>query len=146
LKLQKDTGQSPDFTSPSVIPAFKPRLCCSKGKQLALALNTLSHGNLSPEVSALYFGGISLACEPGAEVYADLAKQEQSNSAIMLDPNIRPSFIQDIDRYRKRLDRMMAYADIVKVSYEDLKALSPRLEKSLGIRKVCRLNENLERH
>jgi len=101
---------------------------------------------LSPEVSALYFGGISLACEPGAEVYADLAKQEQSNSAIMLDPNIRPSFIQDIDRYRKRLDRMMAYADIVKVSYEDLKALSPRLEKSLGIRKVCRLNENLERH
>jgi len=81
--------------------------------------------NLSPEVSALYFGGISLACEPGAEVYTDLAVQEHSKSAIMLDPNIRPGFIQDVDRYRARLDRMIACADIVKVSDEDLNWIFP---------------------
>lgn len=84
--------------------------------------------NLSPEVSALYFGGISLACEPGAEIYADLAVQENSKSAIILDPNIRPSFIQDDDRYRARLDRLIACADIVKVSDEDLNWIFPSPE------------------
>ncbi len=95
--------------------------------------------NLSPEVSALYFGGISLACEPGAEVYADMAVQEHSKSAIMLDPNIRPGFIQDVDRYRVRLDRMIACADIVKVSDEDLNWIFPgpeALEEKVALLRV----------
>lgn len=80
---------------------------------------------LSPEVSTLYFGGISLACEPGATTYATLLEREGRNRAVMIDPNIRPQFIQEIDKYRARLDRMMALADIVKVSDEDLNWMVP---------------------
>lgn len=80
---------------------------------------------LSNEVSSLYFGGISLACEPGANTYATLLRREGADRAVMLDPNIRPQFIQDIDKYRSRLDRMMAMADIVKVSDEDLNWMVP---------------------
>lgn len=80
---------------------------------------------LSPEVSTLYFGGISLACEPGANTYAALLEREGKNRAVMIDPNIRPRFVQDIDVYRDRLDRMMAKADIVKVSDEDLNWILP---------------------
>ncbi|WP_299560327.1 carbohydrate kinase [uncultured Sulfitobacter sp.] len=80
---------------------------------------------LSSEVSSLYFGGISLACEPGANTYATLLRREGADRAVMLDPNIRPQFIQDIDKYRHRLDRMMAMADIVKVSDEDLNWIVP---------------------
>jgi fructokinase len=72
------------------------------------------------EVTALYFGGISLACEPGADAYAALLDQEGAGRAVMIDPNIRPGFIKDEARYRGRIDRMIAKADIVKVSDEDL--------------------------
>lgn len=81
--------------------------------------------DLTDEVSALYFGGISLACEPGAETYAALAKREAAQRVVMIDPNIRPGFIRDIDRYRARLDGLIAGADIVKVSDEDLNWIHP---------------------
>lgn len=77
------------------------------------------------EVSALYFGGISLACDPGAETYAQFAQAHAGNCAVMLDPNIRPSFITDEARFRDRIDRMIRLADIVKVSDEDLDWIIP---------------------
>lgn len=75
---------------------------------------------LPNEVSALYFGGISLASEPGTEAYASLCKREAAHRVVMLDPNIRPSFINDEAAFRARMDNMLAKADIVKVSDEDL--------------------------
>jgi fructokinase len=80
---------------------------------------------LSDEVSSLFFGGISLACEPAAEGYAGLLEREATDRAVMVDPNIRPRFIKDIDGYRARLDAMLSRADIVKVSDEDLNWLQP---------------------
>lgn len=68
----------------------------------------------------LYFGGISLISEPCADFYAALAVREAPNRVIALDPNIRPGFIKDEPRYRARLERMIAVADILKVSDEDL--------------------------
>lgn len=75
---------------------------------------------LSDQVSALFFGGISLACEPCADAYAALLENNAIGRAVMIDPNIRPGFIRDSARYRTRLDRMLGLADIVKVSDEDL--------------------------
>ncbi len=75
---------------------------------------------LPGEISALYFGGISLACEPSADTFAALLDRECSGRVIMLDVNVRPGFISDVGRYRQRLERMIANADIVKVSEEDL--------------------------
>lgn len=80
-------------------------------------------------VQALFFGGISLACEPGADAYAALLAREVqgpgTTRAVMLDPNIRPDFIQNEPAYRARLDRMIAAASIIKVSDEDLDWLLP---------------------
>lgn len=81
--------------------------------------------DLPEKASTLYFGGISLACEPGADFYAALAEREAENQIIVIDPNIRPSFIADEAAYRKRLAGMLAIADIVKISDEDLNWINP---------------------
>ena len=81
--------------------------------------------NQIPAISALYFGGISLACEPCADAYAALLDRHGKDRAVMIDPNIRPGFIKDQTRYRTRLNRMIAHCDIVKVSDEDLDWIIP---------------------
>lgn len=78
----------------------------------------------SPEdlegVDALFVGGISLPVEPCGLAYEALAVRESAKRLVMIDPNIRPSFIRDEATYRARIERMIAAADIVKVSDEDL--------------------------
>ena len=80
---------------------------------------------LTADVSALYLGGISLASEPCADAYIALLKSEGSTRSVMIDPNIRPAFINDISAYRSRLEEAMRLVDIVKVSDEDLDWLVP---------------------
>jgi fructokinase len=80
---------------------------------------------LPPSVSAVFFGGISLAVEPGASAYADLAGRPRGDRVMMLDPNIRPGFIRDPVAYRARINAMIALSDIVKISDEDLGWLYP---------------------
>jgi len=79
--------------------------------------------DLPTDVSAVFFGGISLAVEPCAEAYGALAALVAPDRLVMLDPNIRPGFITDEARFRARMERMLAAADIVKISDEDLEWL-----------------------
>jgi fructokinase len=72
------------------------------------------------EVEALFFGGISLVGEPCGSAYEALQGREAGHRVTMLDPNIRPGFVTDEGAYRDRIARMVARADIVKVSDEDL--------------------------
>ncbi|WP_375261061.1 carbohydrate kinase [Palleronia sp.] len=85
----------------------------------------LSEADLPEQVdaTACFFGGISLAVEPCAEAYAALSARLAPNMPMMIDPNIRPDFIRDADRYRTRIEAMIARSDIVKVSDEDLEWL-----------------------
>ena len=75
-----------------------------------------------PKVTAdaLFFGGISLVAEPCGSTYEALMLREAPTRVCMIDPNIRPGFIKDEASYRARIDRMLAAADIVKLSDEDL--------------------------
>jgi fructokinase len=75
---------------------------------------------LPDRVEALFFGGISLVNDPAASAYEALQAREAGARVTMIDPNIRPGFITDAARYRARIDGMIARADIVKLSDEDL--------------------------
>lgn len=71
-------------------------------------------------IGTLFFGGISLVNEPAAATYEALMAREAARRVTMLDPNIRPGFVRDEAGYRARIGRMIALADIVKLSDEDL--------------------------
>lgn len=75
--------------------------------------------------TTLFFGGISLACEPCGEAMEALQDRERACRVTMLDPNVRPAFASDESAYRARLERMMRRSDIVKLSDEDLDWLLP---------------------
>ncbi|MCR4268263.1 carbohydrate kinase [Nitratireductor sp. ZSWI3] len=75
---------------------------------------------LGADVKALLFGGISLVSEPCGSAYEALMAREAATRVTMLDPNIRPAFIADPAGHRARIGRMVAMADIVKISADDL--------------------------
>lgn len=75
--------------------------------------------DLPAEVTALFFGGISLVGDPCGAAFEALCARA-GDRVVMLDPNIRPGFIRDEAGYRARLGAMIAQADIVKLSDEDL--------------------------
>lgn len=78
---------------------------------------------LPRDLRAVFLGGISLVAEPCGGAYEALMAREAPARVTMIDPNIRPGFIRDERAYRARIGRMMAMADIVKLSDEDLRWL-----------------------
>jgi fructokinase len=87
------------------------------GRMLSAAdLPTLPAG-----ITTLFLGGISLVNDPAASTYEALQARECGARVTMVDPNIRPGFIAGKEAaYRARIERMVARADIVKLSDEDL--------------------------
>jgi fructokinase len=77
------------------------------------------------EVTAVHFGSFSLASEPCGSAYEMLAKREHLSRVISLDPNIRPTLVKNRDAHIARIERLVGYADIVKLSEDDLAWLAP---------------------
>ena len=81
----------------------------------------------TPEtIQALYVGSLALTDGKDADVWADYYCEMHAKGVFTaLDPNIRPSFIHDRDRYVARLNRVLMQTDLLKLSDEDLKWFYP---------------------
>jgi len=87
------------------------------------ALRMISESDIpavNDNIDALLFGCISLISEPCGSVYEALMTREASKRVMFLDPNIRTGFITDRKTHLARMKRMIALADVVKLSDEDL--------------------------
>lgn len=76
-------------------------------------------------LDALYVGTLGLLVEPMASLSESLVRGSSDETLVVLDPNCRPSAIEDHDAYRSRIRRLCARADFVKVSTEDVAYLYP---------------------
>jgi fructokinase len=82
-------------------------------------------GGLPASARAFLTGSLGLVLEPMASTLEAFARAVPPDRIVMLDPNARPSITRDPDVWRARMARIMARADIVKASTEDLEYLRP---------------------
>lgn len=80
---------------------------------------------LPERAAALYVGGLGLVLEPLASAVEALVERLAGTALVMVDANVRPAVIADMAAYRVRLQQIIARADVVKVSEEDLQLLWP---------------------
>jgi fructokinase len=80
---------------------------------------------LGDDVGALHFGSISLLREPAADRFAELMASQKGGRFLSLDLNVRPGMIDDPGAYRRRLEPLIAAADLVKASTADLDWFEP---------------------
>ena len=80
---------------------------------------------LPARVDAVHVGTLALAVEPFATASEAVIDRLAGQALVLVDPNVRPAIIRDRTAYLARLDRVLARADVVKVSDEDLAWLRP---------------------
>ena len=87
-------------------------------------------------VAALHVGTLGLVLEPMASVIEDLVTGAPLDALVLVDPNCRPELISDRRAYRERLDRVLARADLLKASVEDLAYLEPDARPAEAARRL----------
>jgi fructokinase len=80
---------------------------------------------LPAAVATFYAGTLGLVFEPMASTHEALVAGVGDDTLVVIDPNCRPAAIDEPAAYRGRLTRMLARADVVKASEEDLEWLDP---------------------
>lgn len=98
---------------------------------------------LPADIEAIFAGGISLVPDPCGAAIESLIGRNHHRVPVMIDPNIRPFFIDDADAYRARLNRILPQADIVKLSADDLAWLFPGLDPETASRKVLQMGPKI---
>jgi fructokinase len=73
----------------------------------------------------VHTGSIAAALPPGASEVEDLLVRLRPTSIVTLDPNVRPSMTPDRVEVTGSVERLVALADVVKASDEDLAWLYP---------------------
>jgi fructokinase len=79
---------------------------------------------IGPEVTGFHFGSYSLVVQPVADAFAAVAATA-GERFVSVDPNVRPTVEPDLDVWRTRVSEYVRYADLIKISSEDLAFLYP---------------------
>lgn len=82
---------------------------------------------LVPAPAAVHVCSLGAVVEPGAESVLALVEQLREDATITYDVNVRPAVTGTGQDVVERVERVVALADLVKVSDEDLEALWPQL-------------------
>jgi fructokinase len=82
-------------------------------------------GALDGPVVALHSGSLALTTPPGAAVLRELISRAAGSVTISYDPNCRPLLMGDPAGVLAGVHELLAVADVVKVSAEDLEWLLP---------------------
>jgi fructokinase len=82
-------------------------------------------GALDDQLVALHAGSLALTTPPGADALRRLLARARRTATISYDPNCRPLLMGSPERVRDQVDDVVALADVVKASADDLAWLLP---------------------
>jgi fructokinase len=91
---------------------------------------------LPPRSSVFYLGTLGLVFEPLATTLEALVAGMHEDTLVALDPNCRPSIIDDAAAYRGRLARLVGRTDVMKASIDDLAWIDPGAEPVAAARRM----------
>ncbi len=75
----------------------------------------------------VHTGSIAAVLQPGGDAVARLVEQRRTVATVTYDPNLRPALMGSPEQALPAVERLLALADVVKVSDEDLAWLHPGL-------------------
>lgn len=75
--------------------------------------------------TALHVGSIAAVLAPGDAQVLKAVEAAAGSMLVTYDPNCRPQITDDVEQVRARAEELVAYADVVKASDEDLQWLYP---------------------
>jgi fructokinase len=75
--------------------------------------------------SVLHIGTLATVVDPGASVLLDWAIKCAEFAPIVFDPNVRPSFLGDREKYCQAVEKWVGVSSVVKLSDEDIAWLYP---------------------
>lgn len=93
-------------------------------------------GAVTDATTVLHVGTLGLVFEPMATSMEGLVAGVRDDVLVFVDPNCRPLVVTDREAYVARVHRVLARADVVKVSGDDLDYLAPgvgRLEAARAL-------------
>jgi fructokinase len=73
-----------------------------------------------PSVKIICTGALALSPDDASTYLPWLSAQQQAGKTIVVDANLRPSVMPDLKHYRSHVLNTLQYADVIKVSDEDL--------------------------
>jgi fructokinase len=80
---------------------------------------------LGAPVAAVHSGSLALTMAPGADVVLTALTRGRATATISYDPNCRPLLMGARDELLARVERILALADVVKASADDIAWLLP---------------------
>lgn len=83
---------------------------------------------IDPSVVAVHYGSLALTQLPGADAIVRLLQRARATSTVSYDPNCRPLVMGSPADALSRVEELLAIADIVKASAEDVSWLLPGRE------------------
>ncbi|WP_313664300.1 PfkB family carbohydrate kinase, partial [Cellulosimicrobium cellulans] len=77
------------------------------------------------DAEIVHVGSIAAVLPPGADAVRDVVRRARGTAVVCYDPNVRPALVDDPAAVRARVEELVALADVVKVSDEDLAWFAP---------------------
>ncbi|WP_147918158.1 carbohydrate kinase family protein [Ruania zhangjianzhongii] len=89
---------------------------------------------LDDSIAVLHTGSIAATLPSSADAIAELCEAAREHATISYDPNARPTIMGAADQVRPRIEALVAAADVVKVSDEDVAWLYPGQDVTAAVR------------